>query len=223
MDTWVEAPPPRKGLGCFARGCLILLGFAIALAIACIAGVFWGLHRNSALFYASYWLAKTRSIAAAPVAVPELSASNEQIQTTRERWLDFEQKARAGQSAEIELTADEINSLIASNPKLRGKIFVSIIGDQLRLQSSVALGEFVGRPGYYFNGDITIELGGAQSLENLRLSRITVNGEQLPIDILNWKYRSRRLRDHLADYASATNINTVEVRDGRIILRSAAG
>jgi len=22
MNTWVEAPPRRKGLGCFARGCL---------------------------------------------------------------------------------------------------------------------------------------------------------------------------------------------------------
>src|SRR5690348_17979298 len=43
----------------------------ILLAIACFAGMSWGLHRHSALFYGSYWLAKTRSIAEAPIPVPE--------------------------------------------------------------------------------------------------------------------------------------------------------
>jgi len=89
MNTWVEAPPRRKGLGCFARGCLTLLIFAIVLAIACFAGMYWGLHRHSALFYGSYWLAKTRSIAQAPAPVPEFSGSDQQIQRVRERWQDF--------------------------------------------------------------------------------------------------------------------------------------
>src|SRR5919204_1009421 len=116
MNTWVEAPPPRRGLGCFARGCLILLVFAIVLAIACFAGVYWGFQRNSAIMHGIYWLAKTHSIADASVPVPEFTASDNQIQSVRERWQDFEQKARAGQPAEMELTADDINTLIAKNP-----------------------------------------------------------------------------------------------------------
>jgi hypothetical protein len=220
MNTWVEAPPKRKGLGCFARGCLILVVFAIVLAIACFAGVYWGLHRYSALFYGGYWLAKTRSIAEAPVPVPEFSASDQQIQTALERWQDFEQKIRAGQPAEIELTADDINSLIAKNREARGKVFVSIEGNQLRLQTSVPLGELLGRPGYYFNGDITLEFKGTQSLDNPQLDRIVVNGEQVPRDLLNWKYRSRRLRDYLADFRTSHDIGTIEVRDGKVILRS---
>ena len=115
MNTWVEAPPRRKGLGCFARGCLTLLIFAIVLAIAGFAGLYWGLHRNSALFYGSYWLAKTRSLAQAPAPVPEFNASDQQIQLVQERWQDFEQKTRAGQTAEIELSADDINALIATS------------------------------------------------------------------------------------------------------------
>src|SRR5437870_2487168 len=220
MNTWVEAPPRRKGLGCFAQGCLILLVFAIVLAIACFAGVYWGLHRHSALFYGSYWLAKTRSIAEAPKAVPEFSASDQQMQSVRERWQDFEQKTRAGQPAEIELGADDINTLIAKNPDMGGKVFVSIEGNQLRLQTSDPLGEFLGRPGYYFNGDITVEFKGAQSLENPQLNRIVVNGEQVPSDLLSWKYRSRRLRDYLADHGNSYHIGTIEVRDGKVILRS---
>src|SRR5262252_7495152 len=141
MNTWVEAPPQRKGPGCFGRGCLILLVFVIVLAIACFAGMYWGLHRNSALFYGSYWMAKTRSLAEAPAPVPEFNASNQQIQRVQERWQEFEQKTRAGQSAEIELNADDINALVATSEDVRGKVFVSIDRDQLRLQASVPMGQ----------------------------------------------------------------------------------
>jgi len=220
MNTWVEAPPRRQGLGCFARGCLIVLVFAIVLGIACFAGMFWGFQRHSAILHGIYWLAKTHSIAEAPVSVPEFSASDTQIQSVRERWEDFEQKTRAGQPAEIELTADDINTLIVTNPDVRGKVFVVIDGNQLRLQTSVPFGELIGRRGYYFNGDITVEFKGAESLENPQLNRIVVNGEQVPSGLLNWKYRSRRLREYVADYRNEFNIGTIEVRDGKLILRS---
>jgi hypothetical protein len=220
MNSWVEAPPRRKGLGCFARGCLILLVFAIVLAIACFAGLYWGLHRHSALFYGSYWLAKTRSIAEAPASLPELNASDQQIQRVRERWQEFEQKTRAGQPAEVELSADDINALIATTEGLRGKVFASIDGDQLHLQLSVPIGGFLNRPGYYFNGDVVIELQAAQTLDNPTFSRITINGEQVPTDFLNWKYRSRQLREYLADQRNAYEIGTIEMRDGKVILRS---
>jgi hypothetical protein len=220
MNTWVEAPPRRKGLGCFARGCLTFLIFAIVLAIACFAGMYWGLHRHSALFYGSYWLAKTRSIADAQTTVPEFSGSDQQIQRVRERWQDFEQKTRAGQPAEIELSADDINALIATIEGFRGRVFASIEGNQLRLQVSVPIGELLGRPGYYFNGDVVIEPKGEQSLDNPQFSRITINGEQVPTDFSNWKYRSRQLREYLAEQQNAYDVGTIEVRDGKVILRS---
>ena len=207
-------------MGCFARGCLILLIFAIVLAIACFAGMSWGLHRHSALFYGSYWLAKTHSIAEAPIPVPESTSSDQRIQTVRERWQDFEQKRRAGQPAEIELSADDINGLIAASQDIRGKVFASIEGNHLHLQTSVPIGGLFGKPGYYFNGDVTIELNGPQSLENPAFSRITVNGEQVPTDFLNWKYRSRRLREYLLDEWNAYDLGTIEIRDGKVILRA---
>ena len=170
--------------------------------------------------HGTYWLAKTHSIAEAPAPVPEFTASDQQVQLTQERCQEFEQKARAGQPAEIELTADDINSLITTNRDARNKIFVSIEEDRMRLQTSVPLGEFIGRSGYYFNGDVTIELKGAESLENPQLNRIVVNGQPVPQDLLNWKYHSRRLRDYLADYRNGYNIGTIEIRDSKLILRS---
>ena len=219
MNGWVEAPPPKKGLGCFARGCLILVVFGIVLAIACVAGLYWGFQRHSAIVHGIYWLAKTHSIAQAPDPVPEFAASEEQIERGQARWRDFEQKIRAGQQTEIELTADDINSLIAANRDRRWKAFVSMEENRLRLQTSVPLGEFLGRSGY-FNGDIMIQLNRAQSLEDPQLNRIAVNSKPVPGDLLSWKYRSRRLGDYVADYRNNYDIGTIEIRDGKLILRS---
>jgi hypothetical protein len=220
MNGWVDAPPRRRGLGCFGRGCLILVVFAVVLGIAGFAGMYWGLHRHSAIFYGLYWLTKAQAIGQAPVPVPEFTASDAQIQSLHERCEDFEQKARAGQTAELELSADDINTLIATNQNARGKIFVSIDGDRLRCQASVPLGELLGRSGYYFNGDITIEPKGEESLENPQLRGITINAQQVPTDLLNWKYRSKRLRDYLADYRNESGVGTIAIRDGKLVLRS---
>ena len=194
--------------------------FAIVLAIAGLAGMYWGLHRHSALFYGSYWMAKTRSIAEAPAPVPEFSGSDQQIQRVRERWQEFEQRTRAAQLAEIELSADDINALIAASEAVRGKVFASIERDQLRLQASLPIGGFPGRQGYYFNGDVIIELKGAQSPDNPQFSLITVNGERVPTDFLKWKYRSRQLREYLAEQRNTYDVGTIEIRDGKVILRS---
>jgi hypothetical protein len=219
MNGWVEAPPPKRGLGCFARGCLILVVFGIVLAVACVAGLYWGFQRHSAIVHGVYWLAKTHSLAETPAPVPQFAASDEQIQRVQESWRDFEQKIRARQQAEIELTADDVNTLIAANRDKRWKAFVSMEENRLRLQTSVPLGEFLGRSGY-FNGDIMIQLNGAQSLERPQLNRIVVNSKPVPRDLLNWKYRSRRLRDCIAEYRNSYDIGTIEIRDGKLILRS---
>ena len=182
--------------------------------------MYWGFYRHSALFYGNYWLVKTRSIAETQTSVPEFSGSDQQIQRVRERWLEFEQKARAGQSAEIELNADDINALIATSEDVRGKLFISIDGNQLRLQTSLPIGGFLGRPGHYFNGDVIIELDGVQAPDNPRFGRLAVNGEQMPTDFLDWKYRSRQLRDYVTEQRNAYDIGTIEVRDGKVILRS---
>jgi len=220
MNEWVDAPPPNRGMGCFARGCLILVVFAIVLAIACLAGLYLGFQRNSAIALGGYWLAKTHSLANAPVPVPEFAASDEQIQAVQQRWRDFEHKTRAIQPAEIELTADDLNSLIAANRYLRGKIYVSIDGNRLRLQASIPLAEYVGRSGYYFNGDIAIQSDAVASLANPRIESITINGQPLPRDILDWTYGSRRLREYLAEYRNDYDVGTIEIRDGKLLVRS---
>lgn len=220
MNTWVEPPPPKPGMGCFAKGCLILAIFVALLGIAGVAGIYWGMHSQSALARGIVWLTKIHAVAEEPALIPEFRASDAEIDAVQERWRQFEQAAHAGQPAEIDLTANDINRLIAANRDLDGKAFASIEGNRLNLKVSFPLREFIGRAGHYFNADIVLQTDGAQSLEHPQLSRITVNNERVPDDLLDWKFRSRRFRDYLSEHAAAYSTGSLEVRDGKLILRS---
>jgi hypothetical protein len=219
MNTWVE-PPPRKPMGCFAKGCLILIVFGIVLAIACSAGIYWGFRHHSALVRGMYWLTKTHAITDMPAPIPPYQTTDEKINATVERWRNFEANVRAGQPTEIELSADDLNDLIASNRDTRGKLFASIENGRLRLQASIPLGEIGGRSGYYFSGDIIIQSAGWEALVRPSLSRITINNQPLPADVLDWKYQSRPLRDYLNAAENPWNATTFEIRDDKVILRS---
>jgi len=221
MNTWIEPPPPQqKGMGCFARGCLILVVFAVVLVLACCAGLYWGYRHHSAVVRGVYWLNKAHAITTSPKPVPQYEASDTEIQTVKERWQDFKKAASGRQAAAIELTANDINSLIAANRHARGKAFVSIEGDRLRVQTSVPASEFLGQHGYYLSGDIIVQSDAAGSLASSRVGGITVNGQPVPSDLLDWKYRSRPLRDYLAEYTNAYDVGTIQIRDGKVILQS---
>jgi hypothetical protein len=221
MNTWIEPPPPhRKRMGCFTRGCLILLVFAIVLILACCAGLYWGYRNHSAVVRGAYFLAKTHAITDSPRPLPQYNAPEQEIQAVKGRWQDFEHAVQERQPAEIELTADEINGLIEANRHARGKAFVSIEGNRLSLQTSVPLGKFLGQSGYYLSGDITIQSDAAASLAKPRLESVALNSQPVPHDLLDWKYHSRSLRDYLAEYSPIQDLGTIQIRDGKVILRS---
>jgi len=218
--SWIQPPPPQKRMGCFGRGCLILLVFALVLILACCAGLYWGYRHHSAVVRGAYFLAKTHAITDSPRPVPQYNAPEQEIQAVKGRWQDFEHAVQERQPAEIELTADEINGLIAAHRHARGKAFVSIEGNRLFLQTSVPLNKFFGQSGYYLSGDITIQSGAAASLAKPRLESVALNSQPVPHDLLDWKYRSRPLRDYLAEYSPIPDVGTIQIRDGKVILRS---
>jgi hypothetical protein len=40
-SSWIEPPPQRHGVGCFVKGCLILVVFFILLGLAFVAGYYF--------------------------------------------------------------------------------------------------------------------------------------------------------------------------------------
>jgi hypothetical protein len=218
MNTWIEGPPPREktGTGCLGRGCLILTCFIILLIIAGAIGLYFGFKTHSAVLRSVLWAKKAHVLSQEASPVPQFETTEESVRGAKQKWDDFENTR--DQPAHIELTADDLNNLIANNRHARGKVFVSIEGNRLHIQTSVPLGEYVGRGRYYLNGDIEIQSDSPQTLENPRLSSITVNNEPIPPDVLDWKYRSRPLREYLGEYRTTYGDGTIEIRDGKVII-----
>jgi len=220
MNTWIEPPPPqRKGMGCFARAASFC-SFRACLDTGLLRGSLLGLSaalgsRARSLFPGEnardYRFAETRSA---------IQRSRTEIQAVKGRWQNFEHAVRERQPVEIELTADDINGLIAANRHARGKAFVSIEGNRLSLQTSLPLNKYLGQSRYYLSGDITIQSDAAASLAKPRLESVAVNSQPVPHDLLDWKYRSRSLRDYLAEYSPIPDVGTIQIRDGKVILRS---
>jgi hypothetical protein len=219
-NSWIEPPPPQKGMGCFAKGCLTLVVFGLILVAACFAGYYWGLRHHSALMRGFYWLTRTHMLAESPTEVPRYQPAEGEMEAIKERWDVFENAVRQHESAEIELTANDLNALIERNRRLRGQVFISADGNRLRVQTSIPLQEYLHRKGYYLNADVTIQSDGLHSFDQPRLSAIVINGQSVPGDVLDWKYDSRPLQHYLTEFQEKNNVNSFEIRDGKVILRS---
>ena len=238
MNTWTEGPSAqeKRGLGCVGKGFLILACFIVFLMIAGTIDLYFGMHTHSAVVNSVVWAKKSHVLSQEPSPVPQFETTEQNINATRQKWKDFEKNTRnqpadmepsiepgaddltRNQPAFIELTADDLNNLIARIRHLRDKAFVTIEDNRLRIRMSVPVGEYVREGNYYLNADIVITSEGRQSLDNPRVSGIIVNNQSLPSDVLDWKYDGRPLRDYLGQHGAALRDDTIEIRDGKVII-----
>jgi hypothetical protein len=203
-------------MGCLGKGCLILSIFVLFLIVAGAIGMYFGLKKNSAILRGLYWAESANMLASEPSPVSQFETTEENIETSDRKWKDFEHASRARQPAHVELTADDLNNLIAKNRHLRGKAFVTVENNRMHVQASIPLREYLKRDGYYLNADVAIQTDGPSSLDHPPLNSITINGRTLPADLSNWKFRSRSLGDYAQRHKD--RVNTFEIRDGKVIL-----
>lgn len=213
-------PPPPARMGCFTKGCLILVCFILFLIVAGGVGLYLGFRHNPGVMKGVLWASQTHLLADSPSPVPAYQTTDQEIAVSKEKWKAFEhaKKQEPTTPSRVELSASDINNLIAGSDA-RGKAFVSIEGNQLRVQTSVPLGDYLGKiGGGYLNGDIVVESSGPYSLEHPNLATIKVNGHPVPSDLLNWQFKSRSVRDYVGHYQGKVDVNSVEIRDGKLIL-----
>src|SRR5437879_9086444 len=131
MNASVE-PPPKRGMGCFAKTCLILIVLAILLVVVGVGGTFWGVRH----VYLSDKPASIPQVASpgetSPVTPEATSVStppSETVAVVRERLDTMKQAAHARERSEVIFTAADIYALIAANRKSRGMASVGIDGN----------------------------------------------------------------------------------------------
>ena len=232
MNAPVE-PPPKRGIGCFAKGCVTL----ILLIVVGVGGTLWSVRR----VYLSdkpapipEAAAPTETTAATPTetspATPGETSSSLPVQRSaevRERLDTMKQAARAHEQTDVELSAADINALIAANRKSRGTASVGINGTILQAHFSIPLKRLdvpfrnaFGLNNRYLNATTTIVAPPGTNASNVQLSEVTLNGHGIPAGLLDWGLpgAGRSLRSYVIKYANQYGVTGGEIRDGKVIL-----
>jgi hypothetical protein len=118
-------------MGCLGCGCLVL---------ALLVILFLGLAGGGAYLAYTKFVAAT---SATPAAVPSFDGGDDLYQSARQKLADFDHDVKNHQAATIQLSADEINTLIARNPafiQMKFRLFVTLTNDQARIQGGIPTG-----------------------------------------------------------------------------------
>ncbi|HYY36022.1 MAG TPA: hypothetical protein VE867_06590 [Candidatus Binatia bacterium] len=232
MNARIE-PQQKRGMGCFGKGCLVLIILAILLVVVGVGG--------------SYWSVRHVYLSDKPVPIPEPSASPETSAVTpgatsmatpapsersaavRERLDTMKQAARAHEPNEVILTAADINALIAANRKSSGMASVGINGNVAQVLISiplerlnVPLRDTFGLGDRYLNAVVTIVAPPGTNASNVQLSEVKVNGHRFPANLLDGGFLGvgPSLRSYVIKAASEYGITDGEIRDGKVILHT---
>ena len=223
--NWIE-PPPQKpaGMGCAAKGVIVLVLFALLFVV----GVY---------FFVSHGVVSSTS---KPLPVAELPP--EQLSALKERIDQFQSApvspvvtptpaeatvpdatpipdaTATPAEKQLVLSAAEINGLIAANRKSRGHAFVSLNGNTANVQISVPTDKVPGFPPGYLNGGFQVTTDGPTPIGALNVSKIRANGMPVPSGILSMSYRGQSILSYALAGAAPYNVSSAEIQNGNVIL-----
>ncbi len=230
MNTGIE-PPPKRGMGCLAKGCLILIVLAILLVVVGIGGTYWSL-RHVYLSDKPAPIPEATVPPATTAATPgetSVATPSEKSAEVRERLDTMKKAARAHERTGVELTAADINALIAANRKSRGTASVGIEGNVAQAQFSIPLQRLdlpfrnaLGLGDRYLNATVTIVAPPGTNASSVQLSEVTLNGHRISSGLLDWQLPGvgKSLRTYVIKYANQYGVTDGEIRDGKVILHT---
>lgn len=162
-----------------------------------------------------------------PDILPAVNMSQSEIGNLEDRIRAFRENIQAGRpTPPLSLSAQEINGLIAGDAglePLKGKVFVTIEGNELKGQVSLPM-EDAGLPmfkGRYLNGTGTFEISLNNGILRLTARRLEVKGRPLPATYMQ-EIRKQNLARIFNDKPRVTSVldrlSEVKVEDGRLVI-----
>jgi hypothetical protein len=196
----------------------MLVVFLILLAVAFFVGGYVGVR---------YVVTSTT-----PKEIPQIETSEADQAAVQQRWEEFKVTPRNApvdttateslppttpSTNRIELSAADINQLIAGNRKLRGKAFVTIDNNTARVQVSVPL-EKAGFRGRFLNGELQVRAAPDRNPRNIEVTEVSLGG--VSDKILNSLLGFRSLRSYVDQYATEYDITSFAIEDNKVIIEN---
>jgi len=218
-------------MGCFAKGCLTLVVLAILLVVIGVGGTFWSVRHvylsdKPAPMPEASPPSETGTVTPQEMSTPAPITRTAEV---RERLDTMKKAARAHEQTEIELTAADINALIAANRRSRGTASVGIDGNVLQANFSIPLERLdlpfrnaFGLSDRYLNATVTIVAPPGTNASNVELNEVKINGHSVPDNLLDWGLpgTGRSLRTYVVKYANRYGVTSGEIRDGKVVLHT---
>jgi len=162
-----------------------------------------------------------------PMELPTVQMSQAEAAQMKERFEAFQQAVREQRATKpLVLSADDINALITSGGEQqawKGKVYVSLDGDQLKGEVSVPLQE-VGLnmlKGRYLNGSATFNLAFRDGRLSVTPQTIQVKGEPLP-EVYLREIRKQNLAVALTNdpgtAAVLKGLEEIQVKEGKLVI-----
>jgi len=248
------APRQESGAGgCFGKGCLLFVALAFLLVIAFAGGTFWAMKRLQNTYSTTTPTTfpelttgsqegdaqELEADAGEPTGgeafdktdqTPQRGSAAPSVAALQRRWRAFEKAADRHQKARIQLTDQEINTLLQNDPKLRGKAQVSVqenvghvkvsipMSDLLGGNSGSWAGTLFGVEGRYFNGAATVRPSPDGDPAKAQISNVQVAGQTVPETFLDQRFFGLpSVRGLISDWLQDQEIERFEIRNDEVI------
>lgn len=165
-------PPPRKRRRWWVY-VLISVGALVVLAGAAFLGLV-GYYKS---LIKNYTMTE-------PIPLTQVEGTKQDVEALKVKWMEFYQQVVSGKpSRPFQLPADEINRLLATNPDLKGRVWLHLEDGQARVEFSMPLDK-TRKPelkGRYLNGEARLEFKLADDgFPVLQVVSVEANGKSPP-------------------------------------------
>ena len=219
--TPTPAPPKKRGLGCFGCGCLILALLVILFLALVAGGCYLGYQKVVAI------------TSTTPAAVPSFNGTDDVYNTARQKISAFVHDVENHQASTIELSADEINTLIARNPDLTQPpphLFVTLVDDHAEVQGGIPTDVFAHGllKGRYVNFDATFGLGFNSDTKSLDLTlhHLQIGDQTMPQNLLPLMQAeftpliNMQLQQYPPTKSFLQQAKSIGVKDGQLVIET---
>jgi hypothetical protein len=206
----------KQRRGCFFYGCVT----STILLLVALAGALAGYHYFRKMF--------NDFTSSQPLTMPPVRLTQPEIEKLQQRIDRFRDSVRQGEPAgPLALNADQINALIATDPDLKalkGKLYVTIEGGQLKGQISVPMEE-AGLPifrGRYLSGIGTFNILLRNGMLHITATAIqSTKGKPVPEVYMEKVRRQNLARDINSDtraQAALDRIADIQIKETNLII-----
>lgn len=200
---------PKRG--CFFWGCLTL-GISFLLFGSCTGFV----------IYQTYSIVKPYT-SDKQANIPIYQSTPEEYQDVKNRIDNFLLAIKNNQTAELNLTANDLNTLV-NNSQERGKYYFYIEGDEITIHNSFPLDSIPGFSGRYLNNKYSFKISMENGMLVMTPIEFSIDDQPLPSDIklmedLNTKNLTKEINKNERIQDFVENIQEIYVENDRLIIK----